>query len=144
MWTVPLFVKCREQTDTALVYSDESVDGEDYFRRNMILTPDSSEQDALSTSPAPASMIPVLPSNDILGSLHSQTVDPYDSIQFPTRRLSSSMPTMDSTVSSAKPEPELNIGTRHRLAVSLCPLFHLFIYLLFIFSLSLSHDGVSL
>jgi len=125
MWTLSLFVKCREQADTALVSSDESVDGEDYFRRNMILIPDSSEQDALSTSPAPASMIPVLPSNDILGSLHSQTVDPYDSIQFPNRRLNSSMPTMDSTVSSAKPEPELNIGMLH------CSLFFFSVFYFF-------------
>lgn len=111
MWTYSLFVKCLEQAD--LVFSDESADSEDYFRRKMILTADSSEQDALSTSPVPASMIPVLSSNDIIGSLHSQTVDPYECIQFPNRRLSSSMPTMDSTVSSAKPEPELNIGTLH-------------------------------
>jgi len=111
MWTL---VKCREQAD--LVSSDESVeDGEDYPRRNMILIPDSSEQDALSTSPVPVSMIPT---NDILGSLQigsSQTI-PYDSIQFTiqtNRRHNSSMPTMDSTVSSAKPEPELNIGTLH-------------------------------
>lgn len=77
----------------------------------MILTPDSSAQDAPATSPKPephvagASGAPRVSVQDM--------TSPYPAVQLATaHRLTSSMPTMDSTVSSAKPEPELNIGTK--------------------------------
>lgn len=82
---------------------------------NMILTPDSSAQDTLATSPE--LLIPSVSSHDSRVSnvprVPSQGMSsPYHVMQLADHRLSPSMPTMDSTVSSAKPEPELNIGTR--------------------------------
>ncbi|XP_014467813.1 PREDICTED: ecdysone-inducible protein E75 isoform X2 [Dinoponera quadriceps] len=75
----------------------------------MILTADSSAQD----TPA-ESLVRSLPSH---GSSRASTrvvstqgmSSPYHVVQLAAHRLSPSMPTMDSTVSSAKPEPELNI-----------------------------------
>lgn len=83
----------------------------------MILTPDSSAQDTLATSPASELLIPSVSSHDSRASnvprVPSQGMSsPYHVMQLADHRLSPSMPTMDSTVSSAKPEPELNIGTR--------------------------------
>jgi len=82
----------------------------------MILTPDSSAQDMLATSPA-SEYLPNVTSHDSRASnvpcVPSQgTSSPYHVMQLTDHRLSPNMPTMDSTVSSAKPEPELNIGTR--------------------------------
>ncbi|XP_011697397.1 PREDICTED: nuclear hormone receptor E75 isoform X1 [Wasmannia auropunctata] len=78
----------------------------------MILTPDSSAQDTLATSPE--LLIPSVSSHDSRASnvscIPSQGMSsPYHVMQLTDIRHSPSMPTMDSTVSSAKPEPELNI-----------------------------------
>lgn len=81
----------------------------------MILTPDSSAQDTLATSPE--LLIPSVSSHDSrapdVPRVPSQGMSsPYHMMQLAAdHRLSPNMPTMDSTVSSAKPEPELNIGT---------------------------------
>ncbi|KAL6266247.1 hypothetical protein P5V15_003106 [Pogonomyrmex californicus] len=80
----------------------------------MILTPDSSAQDTLATSPAPELLIPNVSSHDSRASSvpcvpTRGMSSPYHVVQLADHRLSPSMPTMDSTVSSAKPEPELNI-----------------------------------
>jgi len=81
----------------------------------MILTPDSSAQDTLVISPAPELLIPNVSSHDSRAStvprVPSQGMSsPYHVMQLADHHLSPNMPTMDSTVSSAKPEPELNIG----------------------------------
>lgn len=83
----------------------------------MILTPDSSAQDTLVTSPAPKLLIPNVSSHDSRASTVPRVPSrgmssPYHVMQLADHHLSPNMPTMDSTVSSAKPEPELNIGTR--------------------------------
>lgn len=84
----------------------------------MILTPDSSAQDTLATPPASELiLVPSVFSHDSRASnvpgVPSQSMSsPYHVMQLADHRLSPSMPMMDSTVSSAKPEPELNIGTR--------------------------------
>ncbi|XP_031367682.1 nuclear hormone receptor E75 [Apis dorsata] len=82
----------------------------------MILTPDSSAQATMATSPAPESPISSISSHGSrassvsrMSSCVSQGMSsPYHVAQLP-HHLSPNMPTMDSTVSSAKPEPELNI-----------------------------------
>ena len=83
----------------------------------MILTPDSSAQATMATSPAPESPISSMSSHGSRASSVSRMScvsqdmsSPYHVAQLP-HHLSPNMPTMDSTVSSAKPEPELNIGT---------------------------------
>lgn len=83
----------------------------------MILTPDSSAQATMATSPAPESPISSISSHGSRASSVSRMScvsqgmsSPYHVAQLP-HHLSPNMPTMDSTVSSAKPEPELNIGT---------------------------------
>ncbi|XP_018404916.1 PREDICTED: nuclear hormone receptor E75 isoform X1 [Cyphomyrmex costatus] len=80
----------------------------------MILTPDSSAQDTLVTSPAPELLIPNVSSHDSRASTVPRVPSrgmssPYHVMQLADHHLSPNMPTMDSTVSSAKPEPELNI-----------------------------------
>ncbi|XP_018317589.1 ecdysone-induced protein 75 isoform X1 [Mycetomoellerius zeteki] len=80
----------------------------------MILTPDSSAQDTLVTSPAPKLLIPNVSSHDSRASTVPRVPSrgmssPYHVMQLADHHLSPNMPTMDSTVSSAKPEPELNI-----------------------------------
>lgn len=86
----------------------------------MILTPDSSAQATMATSPAPESPISSISSHGSRASSVSRMScvsqgmsSPYHVAQLP-HHLSPNMPTMDSTVSSAKPEPELNIGTIRR------------------------------
>ncbi|CAD1477888.1 unnamed protein product, partial [Heterotrigona itama] len=81
----------------------------------MILTPDSSAQATMATSPAPESPISSMSSHGSRASSVSRMScvsqdmsSPYHVAQLP-HHLSPNMPTMDSTVSSAKPEPELNI-----------------------------------
>lgn len=83
----------------------------------MILIADSSAQDTLATSPASESLIAGVSTHDSRASNVPRVpaqgmISPYHVVQLAAHHLSSSMPTMDSTVSSAKPEPELNIGTR--------------------------------
>lgn len=85
----------------------------------MILTPDSSAQASLASSPAPESPISSVYSHGSPASgvsrvscVSQSMPTAYHVAQMP-HHLSPSMPampTMDSTVSSAKPEPELNIG----------------------------------
>ncbi|KAG5330405.1 E75 protein, partial [Acromyrmex charruanus] len=80
----------------------------------MILTPDSSAQDTLVTSPVPELLIPNVSSHDSRASTVPRVPSrgmssPYHVMQLADHHLSPNMPTMDSTVSSAKPEPELNI-----------------------------------
>lgn len=86
----------------------------------MILTPDSSAQATMATSPAPESPISSISSHGSRASSVSRMScvsqgmsSPYHVAQLP-HHLSPNMPTMDSTVSSAKPEPELNIGTSRK------------------------------
>lgn len=86
--------------------------------RNMILTPDSSAQDTLAVSPASETLVSSLSSHGprapstVVPRVSTQGMSsPYHVVQLAAHRLSPNMPTMDSTVSSAKPEPELNIGT---------------------------------
>ncbi|OAD58674.1 Ecdysone-induced protein 75B, isoforms C/D [Eufriesea mexicana] len=81
----------------------------------MILTPDSSAQATMASSPAPESPISSMSSHGSRASSVSRMScvsqgmsSPYHVAQLP-HHLSPNMPTMDSTVSSAKPEPELNI-----------------------------------
>nr|XP_031838598.1 nuclear hormone receptor E75 [Nomia melanderi] len=81
----------------------------------MILTPDSSAQAAAATSPAPESPISSISSHGSRASSVSRMScvsqgmpSAYHVAQLP-HHISPNMPTMDSTVSSAKPEPELNI-----------------------------------
>jgi len=90
----------------------------------MILIADSSAQDTLATSPASESLIAGVSTHDSRASsvprVPAQGMSsPFHVVQLAAHRLSPSMPTMDSTVSSAKPEPELNIGTRQLFAISL-------------------------
>ncbi|XP_029661574.1 nuclear hormone receptor E75 isoform X1 [Formica exsecta] len=80
----------------------------------MILIADSSAQDTLATSPASESLIAGVSTHDSRASNVPRVpaqgmISPYHVVQLAAHHLSSSMPTMDSTVSSAKPEPELNI-----------------------------------
>lgn len=91
----------------------------------MILTPDSSAQATMATSPAPESPISSISSHGSRASSVSRMScvsqgmsSPYHVAQLP-HHLSPNMPTMDSTVSSAKPEPELNIGTIRPLSTKL-------------------------
>ncbi|XP_076291969.1 ecdysone-induced protein 75 isoform X1 [Lasioglossum baleicum] len=81
----------------------------------MILTPDSSAQATVATSPAPESPISSISSHGSRSSSVSRMScvsqsmsSAYHVAQLP-HHISPNMPTMDSTVSSAKPEPELNI-----------------------------------
>lgn len=90
----------------------------------MILIADSSAQDVtLATSPASESLIGVSTHDSRASNVPrvpaQGMTSPYHVVQLAAHRLSPSMPTMDSTVSSAKPEPELNIGTRELAAISL-------------------------
>lgn len=83
----------------------------------MILTPDSSAQATMATSPAPESPISSISSRassvSRMSCVSQGMSSPYHVAQLP-HHLSPNMPTMDSTVSSAKPEPELNIGTSRK------------------------------
>ncbi|KAL2730942.1 nuclear hormone receptor E75-like isoform X3 [Vespula squamosa] len=75
----------------------------------MILTADSSIQGALATPPeSPISGSSRASSVSRMSCVSQGMSSPYHVAQLP-HRLSPNMPTMDSTVSSAKPEPELNI-----------------------------------
>ncbi|KAK1125947.1 hypothetical protein K0M31_005480 [Melipona bicolor] len=80
----------------------------------MILTPDSSAQATMATSPAPESPISSMSHGSRASSVSRMSCvsqdmsSSYHVAQLP-HHLSPNMPTMDSTVSSAKPEPELNI-----------------------------------
>ncbi|KAK2584322.1 hypothetical protein KPH14_006713 [Odynerus spinipes] len=75
----------------------------------MILTADSSIQGALATPPeSPISGSSRASSVSRMSCVSQGISSPYHVAQLP-HRLSPNMPTMDSTVSSAKPEPELNI-----------------------------------
>lgn len=96
----------------------------------MILAPDSSMQ-VLAVPPAPESPISSVSShcsrgyNVSIGScMSSMSPASYRVAQVP--HLNPNMPTMDSTVSSARPEPELNIG------IFLHPFFR-FLKILFFF-----------
>ncbi|EFN66044.1 Ecdysone-induced protein 75B, isoforms C/D [Camponotus floridanus] len=80
----------------------------------MILIADSSAQDTLATSPASESLVAGVSSHASRASsvprVPAQGMSsPFHVMHVAAHRLSPSMPTMDSTVSSAKPEPELNI-----------------------------------
>lgn len=79
----------------------------------------------MATSPAPESPISSISSHGSRASSVSRMScvsqgmsSPYHVAQLP-HHLSPNMPTMDSTVSSAKPEPELNIGTIRPLSTKL-------------------------
>lgn len=117
-------MQCREQNGWSFRPGRENIDEASFSRDEMILIADSSAQDTLATSPAPESLIAGVSSHDSRASsvprVPAQGVSsPFHVVQLVAHRLSPSMPTMDSTVSSAKPEPELNIGMRESFAISL-------------------------
>lgn len=76
----------------------------------MILTPDSSIQQGSLVPSTPGSPMSSASSKSCSRPSSVTMSSPYHIAQVP--HVVPNMPTMDSTVSSARPEPELNIGTR--------------------------------
>ncbi|KAK0165868.1 hypothetical protein PV328_004350 [Microctonus aethiopoides] len=84
-----------------------------HWYETMILTPDSSIQQGCLVPLAPESPISTASTHSRSSSVASRSCtsamsSPYHVSQF-SHNLVPNMPTMDSTVSSARPEPELNI-----------------------------------
>lgn len=107
---------CDVQADAAATRREENVHGGACPQGNMILTADSSAQDTPATSAAFEALSSGVSSPDSRESnvprISTQGLSSsYHVVHLTGRQLSPNMPTMDSTVSSAKPEPELNIGT---------------------------------